>query len=187
MDLHDVAFNIQAAKGLSAIQLGFRLRKKPNKTVEEAAASKAFLQTFWSTLGLVLLFAALLFLLTGYTMAAPSAGFQGDYAESRTGRIEDGRIRYVKNELYYIAPEEIGLPADLPEGTHITLYFDENDKILAGENADAIDGETQRRVILTVVAMGAMALTVIVFAIVARKTFGKPWVRWLQAVREAKK
>lgn len=184
MELNDIAQNIHAARGIGIIRLGFWLNKKPNKTAEEASAAKAFLGTFWSTLGLVLLFVAILFVLTGYTMAGPSAGFQGDYAESRTGRMEDGQIRYVKNELYYIAPEEIGLPADLPDGTHINLYFDENDKVIAGENADELHQETQRRVILTVIAMGAMVMALIVFAVVARKTFGKPWYQWVKTLRD---
>ena len=184
MDLKNIEADIQAAKGIAVIRLGFWLNRKPDKTTEETAAAKAFVKTFWSTWGIVLSFVVILFILIGYMMAAPSAGFQGDYAESRTGRIENGQIRYVKNELHYISPEEIGLPVNLPDGTHINLYFDENDRVIAGENADKINQETERRVLLAVIAMGAMAVALTVFAIVARKTFGKPWYQWLQAVRD---
>lgn len=186
MDWNDTALNIHAARGFAVIRLGFSLNKKPNKTPREALAARAFLQTFWSTLGIVLAFTVVLFFLIGYTVNGPSEGFQGDYAEARTGRMEDGQVRYVKNELYYISPEEIGLSADLPDGTHINLYFDENGNVIAGENADERDQVMERRVVLTVAAMGAMVITLIVFAVVARKTFGKPWFEWLQAVRNAK-
>lgn len=149
-------------------------------------AAKAFLKTFWSTLGIVLLFTALLFALTGYVMAGVSSGRPKNYAESRTGRMENGQIRYVKNELYYIAPEAIGLSADaLPDGTRICLYFDENGHVIAGENADDRSRETERRVILVGIVVGAMAITLLVFSIVAGKTFGKPWIRWLKSIGDA--
>ena len=97
--------------------------------------------------------------------------------------MENGQVRYVKNELYYIDPETIGLPAGLPDGTHINLYFDENDVVIAGENADEIDAIVENRVILTVAAMGTMIVVLIIFTIVARKTFGKPWYFWVQTLK----
>lgn len=35
------------------------------------------------------------------------------------------------------------------------------------------------------VAMGAMIVVLVTFAIVARKTFGKPWYLWLQTGKGA--
>ena len=118
MDLNDSALKINAIQGLGIIRLGFWLVKKPSKTAEEASAAKAFLRTFCISLSVVLFFVVLLFILTGYTMDGV-AGYQGDYDESRTGRIENGQIRYVKNELYYISPEEIGLSAEELSLIHI--------------------------------------------------------------------
>lgn len=186
MDLNDSALKINAIQGLGIIRLGFWLVKKPSKTAEEASAAKAFLRTFCISLSVVLFFVVLLFILTGYTMDGV-AGYQGDYEESRTGRIENGQIRYVKNELYYISPEEIGLSAEeLPEGTHINLYFDTEGNVVAAENADEIEREVQSRVIFTVSTMGAMVVVLIAFAIIARKTFGKPWYQWVTQVRNEK-
>ncbi|HJA69506.1 MAG TPA: hypothetical protein H9664_05745 [Firmicutes bacterium] len=180
MDLNDVALEINALKGMGVIRLGFRLNKKPDKTPEETAAAKAFLKTFRGTLGIIILFIVILFILTGYVFQAASGGYKGEYDQSRTGRIVNGQIRYVKNELYYISPSEIGLSDELPDGTHINLYFDEDGKVIAGENADELNKITEQRVILTISAMAAMAIILILFAIISRKTFGKAWVQWLE-------
>ena len=185
MNINDVAQNINAVKGVGFIRLGFWLNKKPNQTPEEKAAAKAFLKIFWSTLGITLLFVVIFFILTGYTMTGTKLGYDGDYDESRTGRIENGQVRYVKNELYYIDPETIGLPAGLPDGTYVNLYFDENDVVIAGENADVLNGIVKGRVVLTVVAMGTMIVVLITFAVIARKTFGKPWYQWLKIIKSA--
>lgn len=183
MDIHDLARSIHAAKGMRVIGLGFWLNKKSEKTPEEKAAAKAFLTFFRSTLGIMLLFTAILFLLTGYTVSG-AEGYGGDYKESRTGRMEDGRVRYVKNTLCYIDPETIGLPAGLPDGTHINLYFDENDAVVAGENADELTAVVEGRVLLTVACTVTMIVALLVFAFVARKTFAKPWVQWLQKIKK---
>lgn len=185
MNINDIARNVNAAKGGGFIRLGFWLNKKPDKTPEEKAAAKAFIKIFWITLGITLLFVAILFLLIGYMIFGTKLGYDGNYDESRTGRMENGQVRYVKNELYYIDPETIGLPAGLPDGTHINLYFDENDVVIAGENADEIDDSIENRVVLTVTAMGTMIVVLITFAIVARKTFGKPWYLWIQTIKGA--
>ena len=177
------AQSIAMAKGASVIGLGFWLNKKPNKTPAEAMAAKAFLKTFWGSLGLTLLFAVVLFILTGYMLAGESLGYQGNYDEARTGRIENGQIRYVKNELYYIDPERVGLSAELPEGTHVNLYFDENGNVIAGENADLVNQEMESRVILLLVALIGMIVALLLFALIAKKTFGRPWYQWLQSVR----
>lgn len=182
--MNDAAPNTHAARGFAVLSLGFRLCKKPDKTPEEAAAAGAFLKIFWWSLGLTLLCAALLAISIGGVMAAASAGYAGSYEESRTGRIEDGKIRYVKDTLFYISPQEVGLSADgLPGGTHVTLYFDENDRVVAAENADALGEITERRVVLTVVAMGATVVILTAFALAAKKTFGKPWYQWVQSNR----
>ena len=67
----------------------------------------------------------------------------------------------------------------------MNLYFDENGAVIAGENADEIDAAIEGRVVLTMVAMGAMVVVLVTFAIVARKTFGKPWYLWLQTGKGA--
>ncbi len=183
MNLHDAAQNRNAAKGLGFIRLGFWLNKKPNKTPQEKAAAKAFVKLFWGTLGITLLFVAVLFILTGYAMPGADLRYNGIYEESRTGTMENGQVRYVKNELFYLDPKAIGLPADLPDGTHVNLYFDENDTVIAAENADELDAIVDSRVILTAAAMATMVLILIIFAIVTRKTFGKPWFQWLQTIK----
>ena len=115
-------------------------------------------------------------------MSGTALDFEGDYAESRTGRVENGQIRYVKNELYHISPEEIGLSsAELPEGTHINLYFDENGHVIAGENADERNQIVERRVILLLIVVGVMILFLLLFVLISRRTFGKPWFAWLRS------
>ena len=185
MGINHIASGIHAAKGLAVIQIGFRLAKKPHKTQQEMLAAKSFLHFFWSTLALVLALTIGLAMLIGYAMDSKSLRYGGAYAESRTGRIQNGQVRYVKDELYYVAPEVIGLPGALPEGTHINVYFDENGDVVAGENADVINSEIQSRVILALGFMAGMAVFLIVFAMVAGKTFGKPWFLWLQEIRES--
>lgn len=167
--MNDVARNINTAKGIGLIQLGFWLSKKPDKTAAEKAAAKAFIKIFWITLGITLLFVVVLFILTGYVMSGTKLRYDGIYDESRTGRMENGQVRYVKNELYYIDPEAIGLPAGLPDGTHVNLYFDENDVVIAGENADEIDAIIESRVVLSVAAMGTMIVVLITFTMMRRK------------------
>ena len=54
--MNDVARNINTAKGIGLIQLGFWLSKKLDKTAAEKAAAKAFIKIFWITLGITLLF-----------------------------------------------------------------------------------------------------------------------------------
>ena len=184
MDKTHLAAISNAGKGIGVIRLGFWLKKKSDKTSEEAAAASAFQKLFWSTLGFVLLFVLILFLLGGYVMSGTALDFEGDYAESRTGRVENGQIRYVKNELYCLDPETIGLPEDLPDGTHINLYFDESGAVVAGENADEMDAVVKSRVILALAAAGAMAAALVVFALAARKTFGKAWYLWLQSLQK---
>lgn len=115
-------------------------------------------------------------------MSGTKSGYDGDYEESRTGMMKNGQVCYVKNELYYIDPE-IGLPAGLLDGIHINLYFDENDTVIAAENADELDAIVESRVILTAAAMATMVLILIIFAIVTRKTFGKPLFQWLQTIK----
>lgn len=105
MNLHDAAQNRNAAKGLGFIRLGFWLNKKPNKTPQEKAAAKAFMKLFWGTLGITLLFVAVLFILTGYAMSGADLRYNGIYEESRTGTMENGQVRYVKNELFYLDPK----------------------------------------------------------------------------------
>ena len=102
-------------------------------------------------------------------MSGTKLRYDGIYDESRTGRMENGQVRYVKNELYYIDPEAIGLPAGLPDGTHVNLYFDENDVVIAGENADEIDAIIESRVVLSVAAMGTMIVVLITFTMMRRK------------------
>lgn len=181
--MNDVARNINTAKGIGLIQLGFWLSKKPDKTAAEKAAAKAFIKIFWITLGITLLFVVVLFILTGYVMSGTKLRYDGIYDESRTGRMENGQVRYVKNELYYIDPEAIGLPAGLPDGTHVNLYFDDNDVVIAGENADEIDAIIESRVVLSVAAMGTMIVVLITFTMIAKKTFGKPWYLWIQTIK----
>ena len=182
--MNSVSRGIHGARGWGAINLGFWLNKKPNKTPEETEAAKAFQRTFWGALWITLLFAAILFVLTGYVVSGEDLGYQGSYDESRTGRIENGQIRYVKNELYYIKPEAIGLSAEeLPEGTRINLYFDGNGSVVAGENADIINQQRELRLIFLVAALGGMIAALLLFALVGRKTFGRPWYQWLRSVK----
>lgn len=77
--MNDVARNINTAKGIGLIQLGFWLSKKPDKTAAEKAAAKAFIKIFWITLGITLLFVVVLFILTGYVMSGTKLRYDGIY------------------------------------------------------------------------------------------------------------
>ena len=109
--------------------------------------------------------------------------YKGGEAESRTGRMEDGQIRYVKNELYYINPEEYGLSSNLPDNTHITVYFNENDDVVACINADEVNGIREQRMILMAVSLVLCIVVLLAFAVIARTTFGKPWYQWMNSIR----
>lgn len=105
MNLHDAAQNRNAAKGLGFIRLGFWLNKKPNKTPQEKAAAKAFVKLFWGTLGITLLFVAVLFILTGYAMPGADLRYNGIYEESRTGTMETGKFAMSKMSFFILTPK----------------------------------------------------------------------------------
>ena len=182
-DLNRIALGINTARGINIISLGFRLRKKPDKTPEEEAAARAFILTFAWTVALVIIMCIVLAVMTGITMSPVGTEYDGEYEESRTGIIDDGRIRYVKNDLYYIEPQDYGLPSDLQDGTHIAVYFDENDNVVACINQDTADAIRQQRVVALMIAMGGCVAGMVIFAIIARATFGKPWYRWVASIR----
>lgn len=182
-NLNRIALGINAADGINVISLGFKLMKKPNKTSEEEIAAKAFIKSFRWTVVLVLLSCAVLAVMTGFAMSATEMEYKGGYAESRTGRMEDGQIRYVKNELYYINPEEYGLSSNLPDNTHITVYFNENDDVVACINADEVNGIREQRMILMAVSLVFCIVVLLAFAVIARTTFGKPWYQWVNSIR----
>lgn len=182
-DLNRIALGINTARGINIISLGFRLRKKPDKTPQEEAAARAFTLTFAWTIVLVIIMCIVLAVMMGFAMSPTGMEYDGKYAASRTGVIDDGRIRYVKNELYYIEPQDYGLPSDLPDGTHIAVYFDENDNVVACTNQDQADAIRQQRVIASMIAMGSFVVVLVIFALIARSTFGKPWYKWVESIR----
>ena len=98
-DLNRIALGINTARGINIISLGFRLRKKPDKTPEEEAAARAFIRTFAWTVALVIIMCIVLAVMTGLTMSPAGTEYDGEYEESRTGIIDDGRIRYVKTTI----------------------------------------------------------------------------------------
>ena len=77
-----------SARGINIISLGFRLRKKPDKTPEEEAAARAFILTFAWTVALVIIMCIVLAVMTGLTMSPAGTEYDGEYEESRTGIIE---------------------------------------------------------------------------------------------------
>lgn len=149
MALDTLARRITITRGLADISLGITLCKKPNKTPEETLVAKSFVKMFRAIPVVVAVFVVVVFFATGWAMKDPVYVYQGYYAEIRTGRIENGKIRYIKNELHYLEPEAIGLSAaDCAEGTNIRLYFDENDRVLAGENDDVLVQDRERRIVI---------------------------------------
>lgn len=101
--------------------------------------------------------------------------YDGIYDESRTGRMENGQVPYVKTSLLYRSGSD-RFTAGLPDGTHVNLYFDENDVVIAGENADEIDAIIESRVVLSVAAMGTMIVVLITFTMIAKKNVWKTMV-----------
>lgn len=178
------ALGINMTKGISALTLGFKLRKKPDKTMAEEAAAKAFLRIFRWTTGLTALMCAIIAVTTGYAMSPTGLEYKGAYAEVRTGRMENGQIRYVKNELYYIDPEEYGLSSHLSDHTHIAVYFDENGNVVACINADERNSVTEQRMIVMVSILLLCIVAFLLFALLARKTFGKPWYQWVDSIKD---
>lgn len=186
MALDALARRITITRGLADISLGMALCKKPNKTPEEALAAKSFVQMFRAILVMVAVFVVVMLFVTGWAMKDPVYAYPGYYAEVRIGRIENGKIRYIKNELHYLEPEAIGLsPADCAEGTHIRLYFDKNDRVLAGENNDVLMQDRVRRIGIYMIVLCMSVAGLIIFRIVAGKTIGKLWFAWLKAQKAA--
>ncbi len=182
-DLNRIALGISAAEGISLISLGFRLIKKPDKTPEEAAAAKAFIKIYRYLFIILAVVCIAIFVATGFMMSDTGTEYDGEYAERRTGRIVDGQIRYVKNELYYIDPQDYGLPADIPDGTSISVYFDEYDNVVACTNMDEFTAIRMQRVIIAMIVYVCCIIGLVAYAMIARFTFGKPWYRWIASVR----
>ena len=63
------------------------------------------------------------------------------------------------------------------------IYFDENDNVVACINQDTADSIRQQRVVALMIAMGGCVAGLVIFAIIARATFGKPWYRWVASIR----
>ncbi len=185
MDNNRIAMLINASSGYSSIRLGFWLNKQPNKTAEEDIAAKAFLKVFWGAFCLTMLSIVILFFFTWYVLDRSSIEYQGGYSDSRVGRVENGQIRYIKNELYYVDPEEIGLSGDnLLDGTKIKLYFDENGQVIAGYNFAKMNQEIESRVITMLIVVVIIIVLLVSYHVVARKTFGKYWYQWLHFIKQ---
>ena len=78
-DLNRIALGINTARGINIISLGFRLRKKPDKTPEEEAAARAFIRTFAWTVALVIIMCIVLAVMTGLTMSPAGTEYDGEY------------------------------------------------------------------------------------------------------------
>ncbi len=185
-DLNRIALGINAAGGINIITLGFKLMRKPDKTPEEEAAARAFIKTFRWTVILVVIVCIAIAVTIGFTMSDTGMEYEGEYAESRTGRMENGQIQYVKNELYYIDPADYGLSSDLPDGTNISVYFNEDDQVVACTNQDEADAIRQQRVINSMIVMAVCIVGLIGFSLIARATFGKPWYSFVASIKEKK-
>ena len=180
----NIAVNLNVLRGINILRIALWLKNKPDKNPEEEMALKAF----WKVLRGICILMAVLFSIAVpvivYAIMALDIGYKGAYEEYRTGRVENGQVRYILNEIYYAEPEEIGLPEELvTEGRKIKLYFDENESIVAWNDEDAKDAEVDRRFCILLGYMLIMIVTTIKFYIIARKTFGKPWYDWIKSVR----
>lgn len=174
--LKRLALLIQARRGLRVILIGFWLVNKPDKNEEETRAARSFLQVFYSTIILTLLNVVFIVSLIIYGFTSGDGDLS---AARRTGTVENGRIRYVLGTNQYIEPEDINLQAeDLKEGEKVRLYFDNNDNMIGGE----INRDAENRIMLVLIGLFAIIIFFVIFAIVTRATFGKPWHRWYQSV-----
>lgn len=171
----------RAKKGFGLISLGFRLVKKPDKTELEQKAAKSFLQFFWGIMALIACFiVTLCFIFAAFSQIADRKPAVA-YDEARTGKIESGQIRVVKNTMHYLNPADFGLnPAELCEGDSINVYFDENDNAVAALRAETEKLDTV--LFLLIFDMVFFCVALIVFAVAGRKTFGKPWGEWLRSI-----
>ena len=83
-------------------------------------------------------------------------------------------------------PADYGLSSDLPDGTNISVYFNEDDQVVACTNQDEADAIRQQRVINSMIVMAVCIVGLIGFSLIARATFGKPWYSWVASIKEKK-
>lgn len=156
------------AAGFKAIAVGFELQAKADKTTAEKAASISFTITFISAIvTIVIMFICI------------SLGNQlslGDnrYSTKRTGYVENGQIKYIQNTAKYISFAELGIEEALPNGSKLTLFFDDDNLVGYETKAQKSNRSSKSQLYGFVLPVGISLL----FLLVAYGTFAKPYRNW---------
>lgn len=174
--LTKVSMLVNAKQGEKALRAGRALMHKENKTPFEAESAKAYRRTLIGTLILV----ALMVVVTVYVVFAflPDMGTN----VTRTGRVENGMIRYIHNDVTYADPQELGLSAfDLSENQKITLFFDSvTDEITEAYPTEYVQRYQNTGIAIILGNMVAWIVILLIYAlVVCRLTpFGRAWTEY---------
>ncbi|GFP74240.1 hypothetical protein [Clostridium fungisolvens] len=174
-DISYFANALAIQRGSRVLRIGMVLLKKPNKTELEEHAAKSFKISIISTLIVV----GIIITIIGITIAYTFTSSFGQYSARRAGTVEGTKVRYVQNTLKYVSLEELGINASsVKQGDEIRLYFDAQDKLIGAEPTANNDSKISR---LFIVLGGATAI-LIIFPLLMRVTYGKPWHQWYKSV-----
>ena len=173
------------ARGAGAIVMGRKLLNKKNKTEFEEKAARAFKRTTIGTIILVALMVICTIVVTIVFLPIIGTGV------SRMGRVEDGRIRYIQNDIRYVEFEEVGLEEyGLQENDKITLYFDSvTDELVEAYPTEYVEKYQNKGIGIILGNMIAWIVILIFYAIViCRMTpFGSAWTQYCMIVREKRR
>ena len=170
---------IAAEEGLHAMAVYRRLKVKEDKTEEEWKAVKSYQKIM---LGLKILIPIIL------AIAFVGVSFMIKYIShegvERRGTYEQGNIRYVQNEIKYVAPHEIGLGGvDLQEGERVHLYFNRSDQIIGAETEVQYHARERKSIVSMLAAILCPIIILLVYMVVAITSFGEPWYLYYGTIR----
>lgn len=180
--LTKVSMLVNAKRGEKALRTGRALMNKENKTPFEAEAAKAYRRTLIGTVILVVMMVVVTFFVVFAFL--PDMGSN----VARYGRVENGMIRYIHNDVTYVEPEAVGLSAfDLSENQRITLFFNSvTDKITEAYPTEYVEKYQNTGIAIIIGNMVAWIVILLLYALViCRLTpFGRAWTEYCLRLKE---
>lgn len=169
--------NLPIARGFRAMRLGRQLLKKPSKTEFEERAAKSFKLSMISTL-LVLV---ILFVITIVSIVSTFTSYSfSNYSSRRTGTVEGDKVRYVQNTMKYVSLEDLDINEDeVMQGEKLRLFFDAEDMLMGGE----LESKSDTKIYNLLIVLGVSVVSIIIFIIVIRTTYGKAWYQWINSIK----
>lgn len=162
--------------GYRSIRLGIGLLKKKNRTEFEDCAAKSFKVTMISML---IVLAICFFVIIASIIVTFTSNSFNNYSSRRTGTVEGDKVRYVESTMKYVSLEELNINEDdVIQGEKIRLFFDTEDRLMGGES----EAKSDIKIYNLLITLGITFVGIIIFIIVVRTTYGKPWRKWLNSL-----